>query len=225
MYEVEIKSLLGSKDNADALQKRLEEHKRDLTHHGSHSQLNHYFTADEGAIKELREALASHVSEDATDDLEHIISEGENHSVRTRQADGEVLVVIKASVGDDTSENGVSRIEFQESVDLTLDELDDLILESGFSYQAKWSRDREEFSFGQDVAVTIDKNAGYGYLAELEKEVNAEDDVPKAEKELRKLLGELELEELPQDRLERMFSHYNENWEDYYGTDNTFDIK
>ena len=98
-------------------------------------------------------------------------------------------------------------------------------MEAGFSYQAKWSREREEFSFGEDVAVTIDRNAGYGYLAELEKEVDSEDDVPAAEKLLRKLLDELELEELSQDRLERMFSHYNENWEDYYGTEETFEVE
>ncbi|MEX2515272.1 MAG: CYTH domain-containing protein [Candidatus Paceibacterota bacterium] len=225
MYEVEIKSLLGSKKNAEELQKRLEEHGRELSHHGSHAQLNHYFSADEGAVKELREVLASHVPEGAVVELEHVIETGENHSVRTREADGEVLVVIKASVGDDTSENGVSRIEFQEPVDLSLDELDDLLLEAGFSYQAKWSREREEYTLGDDVAVTIDLNAGYGYLAELEKEVESEDEVPEAEKLLRKLLDELELEELSQDRLERMFTHYNENWEDYYGTEETFTIE
>jgi adenylate cyclase class IV len=225
MYEVEIKSLLGSRENADELQKRLEEHERDLVHHGSHAQLNHYFKASEGAVGALRDTLKPHIPETAVEDLEHIITVGDNHSVRTREADGDVLVVIKASVGDDTSENGVSRIEFQELVDLTLDDLDDLLLEVGFSYQAKWSREREEFSFGDDVAVTIDRNAGYGYLAELEKEVDSEEDVLAAEQLLRKLLGELELEELAQDRLERMFSHYNENWEDYYGTEETFDIK
>jgi adenylate cyclase class IV len=194
-------------------------------HHGSHAQLNHYFKASEGAVGALRDTLKPHIPETAVEDLEHIITVGDNHSVRTREADGDVLVVIKASVGDDTSENGVSRIEFQELVDLTLDDLDDLLLEVGFSYQAKWSREREEFSFGDDVAVTIDRNAGYGYLAELEKEVDSEEDVLAAEQLLRKLLGELELEELAQDRLERMFSHYNENWEDYYGTEETFDIK
>jgi adenylate cyclase class IV len=225
MYEVEIKSLLGSKKNANELQKRLEEHGRELSHHGSHAQLNHYFKASEGAVGALRDVLEPHIPKTAVDNLVHIITVGENHSVRTREADGDVLIVIKASVGDDTSENGVSRIEFQESADLSLDDLDDLLLEAGFSYQAKWSREREEFSFGEDVAVTIDRNAGYGYLAELEKEVDSEDDVPAAEKLLRKLLDELELEELSQDRLERMFSHYNENWEDYYGTEETFEVE
>jgi adenylate cyclase class IV len=225
MYEIEIKSLLRSKENANALQKRLEKHERDLVHHGSHAQLNHYFTADDGAVKELRETLSTHVPEEAVAELEHIIEAGNEHSVRTREADDEVLIVIKASVGDDTSENGVSRIEFQKPVDLTLNDLDDILLEAGFSYQAKWSRERDDFSFGDDVAVTIDKNAGYGYLAELEKEVDSKDEVPDAENLLRKLLGELELEELSQDRLERMFSHYNENWEDYYGTEEMFEIE
>lgn len=225
MYEVEIKSLLGSKENAEALQKRLEEHGLELAHHGSHAQLNHYFTAVDGAVDELQKVLATHIPKEAVADLERIIKDGNDHSVRTREADGEVLIVIKASVGDDTSENGVSRIEFQEPVDLSLDQLDDLLLEAGFSYQAKWSREREEYTLGDSVAVTIDLNAGYGYLAELEREVESEGEVPEAEKQLRQLLNELDLEELSQNRLERMFTHYNENWEDYYGTDKTFIIE
>jgi len=38
-------------------------------------------------------------------------------------------------------------------------------------------------------------------------------------------MQELGVEELSQDRLERMFSHYNSNWPDYYGTERTFIIE
>jgi adenylate cyclase class IV len=224
MYEIEIKSLLRTEENANKLRDKLKAHKRELTHHGSHSQLNHYFVAPED-LNELEGALVPHVSEESRQKLRRILEEGEDHSVRTRNADGTILVVIKASIGDDTSANGVSRIEFEEEVDLNLEEIDDLLLDAGLEYQAKWSRDREEFSFGEDVSVTIDKNAGYGYLAELEKEVKNEDRVPMVEDQLRGLLNELGFEELSQDRLERMFDYYNENWQEYYGTDKTFVIE
>ena len=36
-----------------------------------------------------------------------------------------------------------------------------------FTYQSKWSRERTEYQFS-GVNVTIDRNAGYGYLAEFE---------------------------------------------------------
>jgi hypothetical protein len=38
-------------------------------------------------------------------------------------------------------------------------------------------------------------------------------------------MAELGVEELLQDRLERMFAHYNEHWQEYYGTDRTFIIQ
>jgi len=44
-------------------------------------------------------------------------------------------------------------------------------------------------------------------------------------KELLSMMKDFEVVELPQDRLERMFSYYNNNWRDYYGTDKIFNVK
>ena len=43
--------------------------------------------------------------------------------------------------------------------------------------------------------------------------------------QLRKIIGDLEVEELDQARLERMFAFYNANWRDYYGTDKVFVVE
>ena len=72
--------------------------------------------------------------------------------------------------------------------------------------------------------MCLDRNAGYGYVAEFEKMVDEEADVMKARDGVRALMAELGAEELSQDRLERMFAHYNANWQDYYGTDKIFTI-
>ena len=145
-------------------------------------------------------------------------------SVRTRQKDEEVLLVVKAAIDDGTSENTVKRIEFEEAVGISLKELDSLVLEAGFSYQAKWSREREEYTY-KDVGVCIDRNAGYGYLAEVEKLVSDESQVDAVHDEINAVMGELGLSELQQDRLGRMFDFYNENWAEYYGTNKTFSIE
>lgn len=57
-----------------------------------------------------------------------------------------VILVIKASVDDTTSENGIARVE-REIVfpQKTLAELDAIVRSAGYEYQAKWSRDREEY--------------------------------------------------------------------------------
>lgn len=220
-YEIEIKSLLGSKENADVLRGKLREH--GLTPKSSHSQLNHYFNEPENRDA-LFKMIKPLVSEERASALKQIICDGKKLSVRTREADGTVLIVLKASIGDDSSANGVKRIEFEEKVALSLEALDQKLLDAGLTYQAKWSREREEYT-GKEVEVTIDKNAGYGYVAEFERVTNDAEKADDIRGELLSLMNELGVEELPQDRLERMFDFYNKHWEEYYGTDTIFNIE
>lgn len=193
-------------------------------------QLNHYFEpstapgSEGGTLAKLAEVAASHLSPDSKKKLEDFAGRAQKFSVRTRDKDGEVLLVVKASMGDDSSENGVARMEFEEKVSMTLDELDALVLSAGFSYQAKWSREREEY-ICTGVNVTLDKNAGYGWLAEFERVVDSEAQLGEARAEIDSLMQELGVEELPQDRLERMFAFYNAHWQEYYGTTNIFTIE
>ena len=98
------------------------------------------------------------------------------------------------------------------------------MLESGYHYQAKWSREREEYEY-KGANVCLDKNAGYGYLAEFEKIVTDEAEVDAVREELDELMAELGVMELDQGRLARMFAHYNDNWPEYYGTNKTFIIE
>src|SRR3989344_4557302 len=95
-YEVEIKSLLGSADNAQKVREALKRIDPSCTIQSRNKQLNHYFTGGE---------------------------------------------------------------------------LGTLILSAGFAYQAKWSREREEY-LCHGINITLDKNAGYGWLAEFEKVVD-----------------------------------------------------
>jgi adenylate cyclase class IV len=221
-YEIEIKSLLGSRENALALRARMAalDPGHELT--GSSKQLNHYFLP--GNMDVLHENVAPLFGVDEQERLRRIITEGKGFSIRTRETDDQVLFVIKASIDDHTSDNGVARIEFESPVPLTLTELDQALLDAGLAYQAKWSRERDGYRI-RDVTVTIDRNAGYGYLAEFEKVINNPAHADPVQGELRGLMAELGVEELPQDRLERMFAYYNKHWPEYYGTDNIFTIE
>jgi adenylate cyclase class IV len=225
-YEVEIKSLLGSKENADSLVSKLKKQNPDIKLSSEGKQLNHYFNVPEGV--DLKTALSALIPEDKKESFDKIIKDGKKLSIRTRQStdkNGEkVIFVIKASVGDDSSSNGVKRIEFESQVMISLDALDKVILNAGLTYQAKWSRERQEYVSG-DLHVCLDKNAGYGYLAEFEKVTSDEKELEKTRKDLLEFMNTVGVEELAQDRLERMFAHYNANWNKYYGTENTFVLK
>ena len=221
-FEIEIKSLLGEKEVAESLKRKMCELDENCRLASSNKQLNHYFEG--GSIDELSDIISDYLNQEQIAKLQHVVNKGSEFSVRTRQKNDQVLLVVKASVDDGTSANTVSRLEFEEEVNLSLEELDSLLLKAGFNYQAKWSREREEYNY-KGVNVCLDKNAGYGYLAEFEKVLDDESALASARAEITEIMQELGVSELSQDRLERMFSHYNQNWRDYYGTDKVFTIE
>lgn len=220
-YEVEVKALLGSPEKAQALRDALHKNDPDCELVDRNRQLNHYFEG--GTLQRLAEVMRPHLSESARAKLDDMAMRATDFSVRTRDKDNFVLLVVKASVGSDTSANGVSRMEFEEHLSLGILELDEMVLSAGFSYQAKWSREREEYRT-HGMTVCIDKNAGYGYVAEFERIVDSEDKVASARSDIESFMQSLAIEELPQQRLERMFSFYNAHWPEYYGTDKIFNI-
>ena len=220
-YEIEIKSLLGEKINADLLKQKMNDADESTKLTSKNKQLNHYFEG--GDIAKLFEVSKDLLSEDARGKFLTMIAKGKNFSVRTRQKDEAVFLVLKASIDEGSSSNTVSRLEFEEPVLIPLDALDTKVMEAGFSSQAKWSREREEYAY-KGANVCIDRNAGYGYLAEFEKVVHDETVLPQVRAEIDALMLELGVTELAQDRLERMFEFYNMNWPDYYGTEKTFVI-
>ena len=220
MYEIEIKSLLGSRENAKRLEARMKALDSDIKELGAHRQLNHYF---EGR-GDLR-ALAKLVPDvKGREEFLTLADKAKDYSLRTRDADGAVLLVLKAAIDDTTSANGTARREFEAKVEMPIEKLDQALLEAGFKYQAKWSRERKKYRY-MGTNVTIDRNAGYGYLAEFEM---IEEDAARADAakvRLRKLMADLGVTELDQARLGRMFAYYNAHWPEYYGTENIFVVQ
>ena len=214
---------MGNAKNADKLKKAMSKTDPNFKLTSQNKQLNHYFTG--GTLQSLFDNASAYLSPKSKRLLKDLIKKATDFSVRTREKNGkEVILVVKASVDDTTSSNGISRIEIEEKVPLTLAKLDKLVLKSGFEYQAKWSREREEFSYF-DTNVSLDKNAGYGYLAEFEKVLTKQEEIQKARRDIRNIMKKLGVEELKQDRLERMFAFYNKYWAKYYGTNKTFTVK
>lgn len=221
-FEIEIKSLLGNKENAEAVKAKMQVIDPTCKLVATNSQLNHYFEG--GNVTKLFSATKQFFAADAIQKFEKILAQGKDFSIRTRQREGEVLLVLKASIDESTSANGVLRLEFEESIPVTLNELDQILLQADFKYQAKWSREREEYAY-KGITVCFDKNAGYGYLAEFEKVIQDEKEVIETRTVLDAIMSELGVTELDQARLGRMFAHYNKHWNEYYGTDKTFIIE
>lgn len=221
-FEIEVKSLLGEQEHALALKEKMSAADPNCRLVSANTQLNHYF--HEGDIAELYKKVEHLFSGAQHDKFQMIAERGTAFSIRTRQRDAEVLLVVKASIDEGTSENTVKRMEFEEPVAISLADLDALVLAAGYTCQAKWSREREEYEY-KGANVCLDKNAGYGYLAEFEKIVHDESEADTVRAELDLLMAELGVVELTQERLARMFDFYNQNWAEYYGTEKTFVIE
>ncbi len=248
-YEIEIKSLLGNKETAEKLVGKMKEKDSGLQEIGSHKQLNHYFVPAGGDLKKLFGNVKDVIEPEKIDKLSNLAEHAKDFSVRTRWADGKVILVVKASVDDTTSFNGTARLEWESFVYppsplegegahradegvkkmMPIEELDQLVLDSGFQYQAKWSRERSDYKYHptptEEISVSIDKNAGYGFLAEFEMVADDQAKADGLKSRIREIMKELEAEELMQDRLERMFAYYNANWHDYYGTEKVFNVE
>lgn len=222
-YEIEVKSLLGGEEEANRLRSLLKSDKK-VKLLSKSSQLNHYFNVPED-LNTLYKAILPHIPVVKAPAFQQVLQDGKNVSIRTRKADETVYFIVKASINKDSSQNGVSRIEFEsETENLNLMELDAILLDAGLTYQSKWSREREEYLL-DEIHVCIDKNAGYGYLAEFEIVVDDISKIKKAKNKILSLMNKLQFSELPQERIERMFAHYSKHWSDYYGTEKTFVIK
>ncbi len=143
-YEVEIKTLLWEIWAKDAFMNKVRESFPHMTHEYSESQLNHYF--EWGNPLHLLSTFREYISQEDANSLHTLTKEAKSFSVRTRGTRDQTIIVVKATVNDESSSNGTARIEWEvDLAPMTLDEMDEKVLEAGFSYQAKWSREREGY--------------------------------------------------------------------------------
>lgn len=221
-HEIEVKILLEHKAAADRFVEKLKAIDPRTTLLAETKQRNHYFHPD-GDTKKLGSALSSLLTPDQQKNLSHLFSLAKTFSLRTRYEDGTVTLVVKASQ-DANHDHGLSRLEGEYVVKTNnIERLDGAIQSAGFTYLSKWSRHRKTYRY-KDYTVCLDNNAGYGYLAEIEKIVHDPDEIPTTRKRVVEEIAILGEQELPADRLTRMFAYYNTHWHEYYQTDKTFTI-
>ena len=121
---------------------KVEESFPSLSHSYSENQKNHYFEG--GNLLHLLGTFREYISEKEAESLHRLSKEAKSFSVRTRGTPTQTIIVVKATVNDESSSNGTARIEWEvDLVPMTLEDMDTNVLSAGFVYQAKWSRERE----------------------------------------------------------------------------------
>lgn len=220
-YEVEIKSLLGSQGATDKLIADLKASPQGLVKIGQKRQYNHYFIS--GKLEALASAVAPLLDAAQQKVLAEIVAQAVTWSVRSRQSNDDVLLIVKAGLDEGSAVHGHKRLEFEAPVAMTIDELDELILSAGFEREAKWFAERTLYRHG-DVTLDVIFSPGYGYMVEFEKVVTNEQEAEQARQSIIALMNSLGLEEFNPDLLERMYAYYNAHWQEYYGTRKIFTL-
>lgn len=224
LFEVEVKTLLGSKDAAEGFVAKLRRADAKCKEAARSNQLNHYFDSD-GDTDKVTDAVSGFLSDGDLAAFKQILGQAKSYALRTRDADGRILLVIKAAKGDGDDQHALERLEGEyETTAPDIDTLDEAIRTAGYGFLSKWSRERVEYAY-KDYTVCIDRNAGYGYVAEIEKVVPDSDQATEARKAIVAELEKLGMEELSQERVGRMFEFYNAHWPEYYRTEKTFTIE
>ncbi|HEY8108697.1 MAG TPA: CYTH domain-containing protein [Patescibacteria group bacterium] len=223
-YEVEVKTLLGSKGAADDFVAKLKQADAGLKEAARSNQLNHYFDSN-GDKDKVARAVSGFLSDGDLAAFKQVLDQAKSYALRTRDADGRILLVIKAAKGDGDDQHALERLEGEYGATAPdIDTLDEAIRSAGYDFLSKWSRERVEYAY-KDYTVCVDRNAGYGYVAEIEKVVPSSKEAETARRDILAELVSLGFEELSQERVGRMFKHYNEHWPEYYRTEKTFTIE
>lgn len=221
-YEIEIKSLLGSQEATDAVLLRVGQLDHDCAIASTQKQLNHYFK--DGDLATLVTAFRSMLTPDQVATLTEISKRATSINVRSRQKNDEVLLIVKGSLDATSAVHSHQRMEFEAPLAITIEQLDEMILSTGWRLEAKWQAERTIYAA---LGLTLDVffTPGYGYMIEFEKVVADDTDRETAHQQVVAVMNQLGVSELPNDRLERMFAYYNEHWPEYYGTRNIFTIE
>lgn len=221
-YEIEVKALLGSQENTDALLEKLADADPDFSQFDEQKQLNHYFKG--GSLGGLTLAAGKYLNTEQVKTLKRIAESATSFSVRSREKNGTTVLVVKGSLDAASADHSHRRMEFEEKIDLPIEELDALIEEAGFELEAKWSAERRFFKF-KDMTIDVFFSPGYGYLVEFEKVISDEEKVEQTRADIINDMGILGVKELDPERLNRMFAYYNAHWPEYYDTKNIFTIE
>lgn len=140
------------------------------------------------------------------------------NDLRIRRTDKEAYLILKKGWMHDSNRDEVEiRVDRKDFL-----RLDEILRSLGFEYDTKWYRKRKEYKY-KKFNITIDFNAGYGWIAEIELMVNSGNE-DKAKKAILALAKEIGIEPASKVLFDKMYHYYKKNWQHYIETKSTFDI-
>lgn len=93
------------------------------------------------------------------------------------------------------------------------EKLESLLKALGHEVEIKWFRERDRFSW-DGIKVTLDCTKDYGYIIELEKLTDKDEEKEKIHRELEEKLKSLGVKPTPKEVFDQKFVQYKQNWKE-----------
>lgn len=218
--EIEIKYLLTDKKHRDVLIGELQKVYPNSELKKT-SVIISYFYKPAKSVKQILDSARAVLGDEDYEELNSVIKKASNLIVKTRSIDDTVYFVVKGAADGEDAVHAINRIEFEVIVDISLEQLNSIVVGSGIELVSKWSSKRDYYDLDKELKMDVEFVAGYGYKAELEILTN-EEKVDEIVAEIRDVADKLDLTEASQELLGRMYSYYNNHWQEYFNTDKVF---
>lgn len=172
---------------------------------------------DKNKLEKFLKVNKAKLVSQGTQDNWYYVAPGKN-DLRIRRTDNEALIVLKKGwMHDDDREEIEVKVDRKDFL-----QLDKIFKALGYKYDTKWYRKRKEYKY-KNFSITIDYNAGYGWVTEIERTVRAGGE-EKAKKEILDIAKEIGIKPASKALFDKMYKYYKKNWPHYIKTKSTFDI-
>jgi adenylate cyclase class IV len=219
--EIEVKYLLKDKTARDKLVDTLHEQFPGIKHTGTKKIIS-YFYKDGATADQILQVVGELFRGEELAEATGVLRNSEAIMVKCRSIDDSNYFTIKGTPAGQDPVHAVNRLEFEQPVMLDLEKIDALLNKAGIVTASKWSSDREYYSLDDVSKAEVEFVAGYGYKAELEIVINDGESADGAISTINRRAKELGLVEASQTLLGKMYAYYNQHWQEYFNTRNTF---
>lgn len=218
--EIEIKYLLDDKQDVNKLVEKLKSvHPK--AKRTQQSTVISYFYEKPNSIEQVLNAARNIISKSKFVELQNILKENMDLIVKARSIDKDVFFAVKVAAEGEDAVHAVNRLEFEEKIDLSLEDANQILINNGVSLASKWYSERDFYKITDDMDMNIEFVSGYGYKAEIEI-LTENSQSHDAELEIRELALSLDLEEASQELLGKMYEYYNQHWREYFKKEKVF---
>lgn len=219
--EIEIKCLLNGENGKQALLRKLKQAFPQHKKLKSRRVISYFYKA--GATHtQILEVGSQLLNNDELTQLKNVLEHSDALVVKARSIDTTVYFSVKGSTKGDDPVHAVNRIEFEAVIDPSLEEVGQIIEQTGIKIASKWSSERSFYALTPELEMNLEFVGGYGYKAELEMLIDNNDSHQDAINTISEAAQQLDLQEASQELFGKMYKYYNEHWQEYFNSNKEF---